>query len=110
MADITLTVGQTKGAVIKLFDDVTNNELTATFENQEIENTNPEFATFAPHPSQNSFNMSGITPGSGTATVSVSVTYTDSGNGQVYTQVKTVSITFEVVGTPNGAHLEVTFL
>jgi hypothetical protein len=110
MADITLTVGQTKGGVIKLFDNVTNSQLNAVFANQQISNTNPEFANIVPHSSQNSFNASGVTPGLGSATVSVTVTYTDAGNGQIYTETKTSTFSFEVVGSPNGSHIEVTFL
>ena len=110
MADIILTVGQTNGGVIKLFDDVTNNQIAAAFANTSIDNSNPEFANLEVHSSLNSFNASGVMVGTGSMTVTADVTYTDAGNGQTYTQTKSVTKSFEVIGSPNGSHLDITML
>ncbi len=110
MADINLTVGQNISGVIRLYDNVSNGELSATFVNTIATSSNPEFAPFSVNPvSINAVNGSGSSVGSGTVEISSEVTYTDFGNGVTYTEVKTVIKTFEVVGTPNGAHLDITF-
>ncbi len=107
MADITLTVGQNIGGAVKLYDNVTNNEINAVFASTSIDNSNPEFATFSVNPSfTNVINGTGISSGSGTVTITTTVTYTDAGNGVEYTETKTITKTFEVIGSPNGTHLE----
>lgn len=108
MADITLTIGQNIGFQIKLFDNVTNEELTATLANTSVSNTNPEFAGFSVSPFfTNIVNGNGISTGSGTITITADVTYTDPGNGQTVTENLSVTKSFEVIGSPHGAHIDI---
>ena len=112
MADITISSGQVVGANLKLFDNVTGNEIPATFSNQQIlSNDHPEFANFTINPSDNNrVNGQWVAAGAGTVVVGANASYTDPGDGSVHTDEPfTVTKTFETIGAPHGAHLDLQF-
>lgn len=111
MADINLTVGASKFAPINLVDNQNGSFISTTFSNLSITNDHPEVATIEPNPMSpdNSIKASGISAGTGTAVISVDCSYTDPGDNLPKTQTLTATKTFEVVGVPHGAHLQIIF-
>lgn len=114
MADINLVVGapNPKFATINLLDNITGGLIPAVFSNLSVANDHPEFATIEPNSSSpnNSVKAIGISPGTGTAVISVDCSYTDSGDNQPKSERMSITKTFEVVGTPHGAHLHIAFV
>ncbi len=112
MADINLTVGGgAKFATFNLKDNVTGNYITATYSNLVIINSNPEFASAVPNPSnpESSVKVDDIAAGSGTITFNIHVDYIDAGDNLPKSEDKSITKTFEVVGAPHGANLELIF-
>jgi len=114
MADINLQIGVSfKMGDFVTKDSVTNTNLSATYSNLVFDNSNPEVANFepnvlAPDP-ESKVKASPLAIGSGTVTITVDVTYTDLGDNQQHTETKIIIKTFEVIGAPNGASLELVF-
>jgi len=112
MADINLTVGQEKFASISLIDDVTNGLITsASFSNISISNSHPQLILVEPNSVSptNSVRAQGVSAGVGSVVISVDCSYTDAGDNQPKTETLSITKTFEVIGTPHGAHLVINF-
>lgn len=112
MADINLTVGGgAKFAPFNLKDNVTGAYIPATYSNLRFSNSNPEFATFEPNPNSpdSSVKADDVAVGSGTVVITVHVDYIDTGDNQTKSEDKSITKTFEVVGAPHGANLELVF-
>jgi len=111
MADINLSVGQMLGSNMKLIDNVTGNEVSATFSNQQVvSNNHPEVANVFLNPSNpNRINVQGVSAGSGVAVISAHADYTDVGDGLPKSQDFSITKTFEVIGNPNGVTFALDF-
>lgn len=112
MADINLVVGgPSKFAPLNLVDNVNGSFISATFSNLSVSNDHPELATIEPNPLSpgNSLKATGISAGTGTAIISVDCSYVDTGDNHSKTETLSVTKTYEVVGVPHGAHLQINF-
>lgn len=111
MADINLQVGAgSKFGTINIRDAVNGNYVAATISNVSVVNSNPEFATIIPNPSNvSSIKATPVAAGSGTATVSLHLDYTDPGDNQAKSVDKTVPLTFNVIAAPHGVNVEIIF-
>lgn len=114
MADINLTVGGgNKSGNFVLKDNINNGAISAAYSTLQFNNSNPEFATFegnenAPDP-ESIVKAIPVAIGIGTVVITVHVDYIDPGDNQPKSEDITITKTFEVVGTPHGASLELTF-
>ena len=114
MSDINLTVGGgNKFGNFVLKDNVNDGAIPATYSNLQFNNSNPEFATFeananAPDP-ESMVKAIPVAIGIGTVVITVRVDYIDAGDNQSKSEDKTITKTFEVIGAPHGASLELIF-
>jgi tartrate dehydratase alpha subunit/fumarate hydratase class I-like protein len=105
---VTVQVGASKYSAINVKDAVTGNYLSATITNVSVQNNTPALATVAPNNST-SIKITGVAAGSGTAIVSCHISYTDPGDGLLKSEDKTITLSYTVVGVPNGAKLALLF-
>lgn len=105
---VVLSAGQNiKSDSIKVIDQVTNNEITASITSVSIQNSNPEVAAVSYL--SRVIKITRVKAGSGTASISCRVSYVDPGDGLQKTEDRTIIINYTVIGTPHGIKLSLTF-
>ncbi len=118
MANVALVIGSPKTGLFTLIDNKTLLPITpVTYSNQSLgTNSNPEFATFAlaqtdPNDptSLNSVVGTPVAPGTGTLVINTAANYTDPGDGSAQSGTFSVTKTFVVQASADGASFDVVF-
>lgn len=118
MANVALVIGSPKTGLFTLIDNKTLLPIEGVrYSNQALgANSNPEFATFAlaltdPNDptSMNSVVGTPVAPGTGTLVITTNATYTDPGDGSAQSGSFTVTKTFVVQASADGATFDVVF-
>lgn len=111
MTNVKLIIGGTPGAgAFTLLDNKDLSVINATFSNQAVgQNSNPEIAAFSIGTDPNTVTATAIASGSGTVVLTASASWIDKGDQSSQTDDFTVTKTFIVVPSADGASLDVVF-
>lgn len=112
MANVALVIGSPKSGVFTLIDNKTLLPIVnPVFSNQAVgANSNPEFATFALDPANpNSVIGTPVAAGTGTVVITTDASYTDAGDGSTQSGSFSVTKTFVVQPSADGATFDVVF-
>lgn len=112
MANVALVIGSPKSGAFTLIDNKTLLPIDGvTYSNQAVgANSNPELATFALDPANpNSVVGTPVAAGTGTVVITTDASYTDPGDGSTQSGSFSVTKTFVVTPSADGATFDVVF-